>query len=1296
QAYLYGRLDSFEMGNVSTHMYQEFIFSSFDVNRFELALNRLIQRHGALRTVFSQSNQRVLKEVPFYQVSNHGEVTQESLNEIRARLSHKVYDVSQWPFFDYEVSSFNGQSILHVSQDALIMDGSSNGIFFAELAKLYNAEDVNAVQLPQLGISFADYMQQFNLVRESHLFNDAKTYWVNKLPEYNFDAKLPMVTNPSLVKQPVFTRKTKTIATSLWQQFTAKADQYNVSPTAVVLFAYGYILQKYSGQSKFCINLTLFNRLPLHKQVNDIIGDFTVLELFNFQRQNHVSTFDAVNLVHNQLWEDIEHNLFDGIDFQRLIRKELGIATTQSLSPVVLTSVLGNNHADGFLEGYVGTGYSITQTSQVYLDNKAYETPEGFVAEWDYVEQLFDPELIGQMHSEYCALIETLAEIDWQLPLPQHPLASYDELIINKANSDSQTVVGDTMVLACFKQLQATKLKNHCAVSDVLGDTSYEELLKLTNAVSSYLVENNLARKNHLIGVLSEKGVNQVMATLGIMAAGGAYLPLHVDWPRGRCDEVLSEGQVQTVLISQAEYKGCIKGSEIEPKYQWVIIEELKNYQPSEATIQKLDAIQQTISLDDIAYVIFTSGSTGKPKGVTISHRGAMNTIKAVNERFDINSNDKVLALSELSFDLSVYDIFGVLAAGGTIVFPDQKCTKEPSHWYELINKHQINIWDTVPQLMQLLVDYAEDVNGSLESLKVVLMSGDWIPLSLPKQIKNVSPNATVMSLGGATEGSIWSIWYEIQDIDPEWKSIPYGVAMPNQKMYVLNDFGEHCPINVIGEIHIGGDGVALNYWQDSDKTQKSFIEHPELGRLYKTGDLGKWHKDGFITFEGRKDNQVKLNGYRVELDEIASKVAKVDGIETAIASVQDNQVVAYVVSEHFKSPDDKQHGIDKTQFKLEQKGLIGHQDTGRHLSGLSSEVAKLEDKYRLRKSYRQFTKDRITTNQHRVKELISGQTETLLSPNNKLSPIEQCLMVTSAIQLSDRVLPKYLYPSGGSSYAIRCYVSLGQGANVDSTSVDAGQYYYHPAKHALHHTDIHLPEGEAQLHFILHKPAIEPLYGEQQALKLAWLELGHLLCLVQQSCAKSLSFTVQDQNISDDDLLMVSITLEADNQGKQLVISLSEGVSFDYLTQTTNGFCDTQGHTFNIKDKPLPFQLSEFGQLLSQTGVLLCFTGNNQPQELLSAGYAAEYLSEALYQQNIGSCTLGFTPYDSVNYCLALGGITDEQKTQAESQAQALTLEAYIATQIKQHLPVYMRPSTFIPLSYLPLTANGKVDYKK
>jgi len=308
-----------------------------------------------------------------------------------------------------------------------------------------------------------------------------------------------------------------------------------------------------------------------------------------------------------------------------------------------------------------------------------------------------------------------------------------------------------------------------------------------------------------------------------------------------------------------------------------------------------------------------------------IDHQGAVNTILDINQRWAINPSDRIFALSSLSFDLSVYDIFGTLAAGATLVMPSAQQINNPADWRSLITEHKVTVWNSVPALMQLLIaeftatqDKARDRTSC--DLRLVMLSGDWIPLTLPNQIKQHCPTAQVISLGGATEASIWSIYYPIESVDPSWRSIPYGRPLSNQQWYVLNENFEPCPPWVPGQLYIRGMGVAKGYWNRPDLTAERFISAHDLrlilGRsshwpplsaiegqsqpdlLYKTGDLGRYLPDGTLEFLGREDFQVKINGYRVELGEIESALQQYPAIDSAVVDAvgTPSQLVAYVV----------------------------------------------------------------------------------------------------------------------------------------------------------------------------------------------------------------------------------------------------------------------------------------------------------------------------------------------------------------------------------------------------------------
>jgi amino acid adenylation domain-containing protein len=315
------------------------------------------------------------------------------------------------------------------------------------------------------------------------------------------------------------------------------------------------------------------------------------------------------------------------------------------------------------------------------------------------------------------------------------------------------------------------------------------------------------------------------------------------------------------------------------------------------------DEIDSRPAATDLAYVIFTSGSTGLPKGVMIDHRGAVNTIADINRRFSVGPDDRVLALSSLSFDLSVWDLFGILAAGGTVVMPSPAAAPDPQGWAQLITEHRVTIWNSVPALMEMLVATVASTGQRLSpSLRLALLSGDWIPVGLPDRLRAVAEGVEVVSLGGATEASIWSILHPIGTVDPAWKSIPYGYPMANQTFHVLDERLEPCPDWVAGNLYIGGVGLAQGYWRDQAKTAASFFRHPRTGELlYRTGDLGRWLPSGEIEFLGREDFQVKIQGYRIELGEIEVALYQHPGVREAVVTAlgeagSSRRLVAYVV----------------------------------------------------------------------------------------------------------------------------------------------------------------------------------------------------------------------------------------------------------------------------------------------------------------------------------------------------------------------------------------------------------------
>jgi amino acid adenylation domain-containing protein len=895
QAYWIGRSETFELGNVSAHIYLEIETNGLDLNKFTQAWQQLIDRHDMLRAIFlPNGQQQILEHVPPYQITTldlRGQslaIVESQLQEVRQQLSHQMLPYDQWPLFEIRASLLdNERTRLHFSFDLLICDAQSFQVLFGELAQFYQNPEAS---LPPLELSFRDYVLALNTFKESEIYQKSINYWQKHLTTLPPAPELPLTTHLASIKHPRFVHRSGRLEPDIWQQLKTRAHQAGLTPSGVLLAAYTEVLSFWSKCPRFTINLTLFNRLPLHPQVNDIIGDFTSVNLLAVDNSVQEPFVLKANRIQQQLWEDLDNRYVGGITVLRELTRLQGRASTATM-PVVFTSTVDLNTEDDTLTTKLGEmTHVVTQTPQVWLDHQVQQQAGALLFYWDAIEELFPANLLDDMFHAYCSLLKRLAteEKVWQESaldlLP--PTQRAQQAAFN--TTDAPIPAG---LLHSQFEAQVKVQPDRPAVITPERTLTYAQLSRHSNQVAHRLRALGV-HPNQLVAIVMEKGWEQVVAALGILTSGAAYLPIDPTLPQQRLWSLLERGEAKLVL-SQWKFHQTLQLPE---NIQCIYVD------TEELATENEQSLKPIQTPEDLAYVIYTSGSTGLPKGVMIDHRGALNTIADINKRFCINSTDQVFALSSLNFDLSVYDIFGTLTAGATIVIPEAAGMKDPAHWLDMIVRHQVTIWNSVPALMQMLVDYASNHSNALSyCLRLVLLSGDWLPLTLPEQIKTLVPGVQVISLGGATEASIWSILYPVETVNPAWKSIPYGRPMTNQRFYVFNEVLKPCPVWVPGQLYIGGIGLAKGYWRDSPKTAASFITHPETGeRLYRTGDLGRYLSDGNIEFLGREDFQVKVQGYRIELGEIEETLKKHRSVKaavvTAVGEQQSKRLVGYVV----------------------------------------------------------------------------------------------------------------------------------------------------------------------------------------------------------------------------------------------------------------------------------------------------------------------------------------------------------------------------------------------------------------
>jgi amino acid adenylation domain-containing protein len=438
---------------------------------------------------------------------------------------------------------------------------------------------------------------------------------------------------------------------------------------------------------------------------------------------------------------------------------------------------------------------------------------------------------------------------------------------------------------------------------------SYRELDARANRLAHHL-RGRGAGPETLVGITSERSIELVIGVLGILKAGAAYVPIDPAYPRDRQAFMFEDAGLELVLTQQHLAAGLPAGAPavLCLDSDWPAVARQPDANP-----------RVPVLAENLAYVIYTSGSTGRPKGIALAHTGVVNNLLDLNRSFDVGPSDRILAISSLGFDMCVYEVLGTLAAGGAIVMPDPEAARDVAHWADLVDRHQVTVWNSAPPLLDMLVTHVERRRErSLRQLRVAILGGDWVPVSLPDRLRALAPGVKFIALGGATEASIHSIVYPVEATDPAWKSIPYGKPMANQRAYILDPGLRPLPIGAPGELYLGGIGLARGYFARPELTAEKFVPNPFRDggeRIYSTGDLARWMSDGQIELLGRIDFQVKIRGHRIELGEIAAVLREHPVVADTVVVARSDQpgekkLVAYVVPspEH---RDSEQHAAD-------------------------------------------------------------------------------------------------------------------------------------------------------------------------------------------------------------------------------------------------------------------------------------------------------------------------------------------------------------------------------------------------
>jgi mycobactin phenyloxazoline synthetase len=877
-AYWVGRDGGQSLGGVAAHLYAEFDGYGIDADRFGAAVCDLVHRHPMLRAAITDDGTQVIKpDAPqaFTLVDLRNADADEAdvrLAELRDSKSHQLMEVAAGQVIDVTLTLLpEGRHRVHVDVDMLAADALSYRRLLDDLAALYRGE-----ALPGIDYTFREYLAQHTIDEATHAADRA--WWQDKIADLPEPATLPTIAETERAEPNRSIRLARAFDADAKQALIAAGRSRGITTAVALAAVFSDVVARWSTQQRFLLNVPLFDRQQLHPDVDGVVGDFTNSLLIDADMRADEPLAARARRLQSELHTSGTHSGYTGLDVLRDLGRARGGAVTAS---VVFTSGLdlGEVFSPRVTELLGSPVWIISQGPQVDLDAQIVEYDGGFLVNWDLRRDALPDGVAEVMFERFC---ETLDELSARPDC-------WDELVgadIPQAQRQVRERTNDTGTPGPARTLHGNFFATAAAEPDrvallsgdpnALESITYGQLAGRALEVAGNLIAAGV-RPGDTVGILLPKGPEQIVAVLAVHAAGAHYLPINVEQPSARRRRILQRGGVAVVLTDTAR--------DLNDDVRQVFVS---------GTDAAPIAAPVPVDANDLAYVLFTSGSTGEPKGVELTHAAAAATIDAIAGEFGIGADDRTIGLSALDFDLSVYDIFAPLSVGGAVVAVAEADKRDAQVWSELIHNGGVTVVNAAPGLIGMIADTATP--QQLSGVRIVITGGDRVPAALAHRLRSAVPGLRFAGLGGTTETAIHSTICEVTDDFPESEAaVGYGIPLRGVQCRVVNASGQDCPDWVVGELWIGGTGVARGYRGDAERTADRFVTHGGV-RWYRTGDLARYRPDGTLDFFGRSDHQVKVRGHRIELGEVEAALIGLAPVTEAVAFLAPNGQLAAAV----------------------------------------------------------------------------------------------------------------------------------------------------------------------------------------------------------------------------------------------------------------------------------------------------------------------------------------------------------------------------------------------------------------
>jgi len=862
----------------------------------ERSVSEIVRRHEVLRTTFTLEDGRPIQniasasrlEFQFLNLRNLPETERmdEALRQATLE-SRQPFDLQRGPLLRVNLIQLDEQEhLLQITVHHIVADGWSLGVLTKELAVLYESYlEGRSSPLAELPIQYSDFAEWQHEWLRGEVLEEQLSYWRAQL-----GGSLPLLQLPTDRPRPTVqsfcgARHSFVISKDLTSALNTLSQREGVTMFMTLLAAFKVMLQVYSGQTDIIVGTPIANRQ--HTEVHNLIGLFINTLVMRTDLSGDPSFTELLGRVREVSLQAYAHQ---DVPFEKLV-EELQPERDLSRNPLFQVMFILQNTPPpviGLADQKTSLVEIDTRTAKFDLTLDLTEHSDGIKGSIEYNTDLYDQRTIERLVQHFHSVLSTVAAQP-ELRLSQLPLLTADEThLLSEWNDTAVDYQSRPQLLHQLFEQQAARTPAATALVFEETRLTYEQVNERANQVAGYLRERGV-RAETLVGVLMERSAEMVVGLLGVLKAGGAYVPLDPEYPRERLSYMVEDAQI-TVLLTQERLRDALSvdsGKVICLDTDWTEIEE-----------QSRENVIGSAEPESLAYVIYTSGSTGKPKGVQIPHQAVANFMATMSCQPGLTSTDTLLAVTTLSFDIAVLELFLTLCVGAKTVLVSRELATDGVELAKKLVQSGATVMQATPATWRLLLDTGWKGCGPLK----IFCGGEALSSELAGRL--LERGASLWNMYGPTETTIYSV---IQQIKPGDSRIVIGHPVANTTCYVLDQYLRRVPIGVTGALYIGGDGLARGYLNRPDLTAEKFIPDAFDGkagaRCYETGDLARFLSDGRIELLGRVDHQVKIRGYRIELGEIEAALAQLSCVREVVVVARDDgadhkRLVAYLIVE--------------------------------------------------------------------------------------------------------------------------------------------------------------------------------------------------------------------------------------------------------------------------------------------------------------------------------------------------------------------------------------------------------------